>query len=45
MRPAGQWQYYEIIYIAPRFDASTLSKPACITVMHNGVLVQNHVEV
>ena len=45
MRPAGQWQYYDIIYTAPRFDGSTLSKPAYVTVMHNGVLVQNHVEI
>jgi hypothetical protein len=45
MRPAGQWQSYDIIYTAPRFDGSSLSKPAYVTVMHNGVLVQNHVEV
>jgi hypothetical protein len=45
MRPAGQWQYYDIIYTAPRFDGSSLSKPAYVTVMHNGVLVQNHVEI
>lgn len=45
MRPAGQWQYYDIIYTAPRFDGAILSKPAYVTVMHNGVLVQNHVEI
>lgn len=45
MRPPGQWQSYDIIYTAPRFDGATLSKPAYVTVMHNGVLVQNHVEV
>ena len=45
MRPAGEWQYYDIIYTAPRFDGATLSEPAYVTVMHNGVLVQNHVEI
>ena len=45
MRPAGQWQYYDIIYTAPRFEGTTLSQPAYVTVIHNGVLVQNHVEI
>jgi hypothetical protein len=45
MRPAGEWQYYDIIYTAPRFDGTTLREPAYVTVMHNGVLVQNHVEI
>lgn len=45
MRPPGQWQYYDIIYTAPRFDQATLIKPAYVTVIHNGVLVQNHVEI
>ena len=45
MRPAGQWQYYDIIYTSPRFNGTTLSEPAYVTVMHNGVLVQNHVEI
>jgi hypothetical protein len=45
MRPAGQWQHYDIIYTAPRFDEKMLSEPAYVTVMHNGVLVQNHVEI
>jgi hypothetical protein len=42
--PPGEWQTYEIIYIAPRFDASGgLRAPARVTVFHNGVLVQNNV--
>ncbi|MDD4107717.1 MAG: DUF1080 domain-containing protein [Prolixibacteraceae bacterium] len=41
----GEWQVYDIIYTAPRFnkDGSYFSPPA-VTVIHNGVLVQNHVE-
>ncbi|MDY6947014.1 MAG: DUF1080 domain-containing protein, partial [Pseudomonadota bacterium] len=42
--PAGQWQTYDIIFTAPRFapDGSVQS-PARMTVMHNGVLIQNDV--
>lgn len=42
--PPGQWQNYDIIYTAPRFDAGKLASPARLTVIHNGVLVQNNVE-
>ncbi|MCL3779661.1 DUF1080 domain-containing protein [Prolixibacteraceae bacterium JC049] len=41
----GKWQAYDIIFQAPRFNEDkTLKSPAYITVIHNGVLVQNHVE-
>jgi hypothetical protein len=43
--PPGTWQTYDIIFTAPRFNAdSTLNKPGYITVIHNGILIQNHVE-
>jgi len=43
--PPGQWQTYDIIYTAPRFDPQGgLISKAYLTVFHNGVLVQNHVE-
>jgi hypothetical protein len=42
--PPGEWQAYDIIYIAPRFDASGgLLSPARLTAFHNGVLIQNNV--
>jgi hypothetical protein len=43
--PPGQWQVYDIVYTAPRFDAAgKLLSPVHLTVFHNGVLVQNSVE-
>jgi hypothetical protein len=42
-RPPGEWQVYDIVWTAPRFNAdSTVKSPARITVIHNGVLVQNN---
>lgn len=43
---SGKWQVYDIIFNAPRFNADG-SKETCgyFTVFHNGVLIQNHVEI
>lgn len=42
-RAPGEWQSYDIIFTAPKFDsAQKLSAPGYVTVLHNGVLVQNH---
>lgn len=44
-RRPGQWQTYDILWSAPRFDADgTLVSPARLTVLHNGVLIQNNIE-
>ena len=45
-RPPGEWQTYDIFYTAPHFDADgEVVRPAYVTVIHNGVLIQNHVEI
>ena len=45
-RPPGEWQEYDIIWTAPRFNEDgSLKKPAFITVFHNGILIQNHAEI
>jgi hypothetical protein len=42
-RKPGEWQSYDVIWTAPRFnDDGTLKSPAYVTVLQNGILVQNH---
>lgn len=42
----GEWQTYDIYYTAPRFNGEgRVLVPAYVTIVHNGVLVQNHVAI
>ncbi len=44
-RKPGEWQTYEVIWMAPVFNADgSVQTPAYATVFFNGVLVQNHFE-
>jgi hypothetical protein len=44
-RPPGEWQTYDVIFHRPRFDdAGAVTRPARFTVIYNGVLVQDNVE-
>ena len=45
-RPPGEWQSYDIVFEAPRWDADgKLEKPAFITVLQNGVLLHHRQEI
>ncbi len=45
-RKEGEWQSFDIIYTAPRFkDSTTYFTPPRISVIHNGVLIQNNVAI
>tara|TARA_R110002074_G_scaffold62028_5_gene149607 strand:- start:183 stop:1019 length:837 start_codon:yes stop_codon:yes gene_type:complete len=44
--PTGEWNTYDIIYHAPEFnDEGDKIKSGTITVLHNGILVQDNVEI
>jgi hypothetical protein len=44
-RKPGEWQSYDVVWTAPRFnDDGSVKTPAYVTVLFNGVLVQNHFE-
>jgi hypothetical protein len=44
-RPPGQWQWYDVIFHGPRFDRTgKVQRSARMTVLHNGVLVQDNVD-
>jgi len=42
--PPGVWQCYDIEFRAARFDGTTKVKPTWIKVIHNGIIVQNGIE-
>lgn len=45
-RSPKEWNTYDVFFTAPRFNKDgMLVSPAYVTVVHNGILVQNHYEV
>lgn len=45
-RKPGEWQSYDIVFHAPKFSADgKVEKKARVTVIHNGVLIQDDVEI
>ena len=40
-RAPGQWQTYDAVFIAPRFEGAKLISPASLTLFHNGILVHH----
>ena len=45
IRPQGEWQAYDIIFDAPKFEGEKLVRPAFATVFFNGVLVHHRKEI
>jgi len=43
-RRPGEWQSYDIVFEAPKFDGDKVVKPVYITVFLNGVLLHNRKE-
>jgi hypothetical protein len=41
-RKPGEWQSYDVVFTAPRFEGGKLTAPGTLTVLQNGVLVQDH---
>lgn len=42
--PPSRWQMFDIFFTAPQFNTDgSLKTPGYMTVVHNGVLIQNHV--
>lgn len=37
-RPPGEWQTFDIVFTAPRFQDGKLSQPARVTLLYNGLL-------
>jgi hypothetical protein len=43
-RKPGEWQTYDIVFEAPKFEGEKLVKPVYFTIFFNGVVVQNRKE-
>jgi hypothetical protein len=41
----GEWNYYDIVFEAPKFEGTKLVKPGYLTVFLNGVLLHNRKEI
>jgi hypothetical protein len=41
-RKPGEWQVYDIAFVAPRFSEGEVTSPAYVTVFFNGVLIHHH---
>lgn len=44
-RRPGEWQIYDIVFEAPKFDGDKIVKPPRVTVIHNGVVVHHNQEI
>ena len=44
-RPPGQWQTYDIVFHAPKCSDGKVTEPGTLTILHNGVLIQDHITI
>ena len=44
-RKPGEWQTYDIVFEAPKFEAGKLTKPGYVTVLANGILLHHRKEI
>ena len=44
-RKPGQWESFDIVFYAPRFENGKLKTPARITMLHNGILVHHNADI
>lgn len=44
-RPAGEWQSYDLVFRAPRWDGEDKVQDARLSVLHNGVLIHDDVRI
>jgi hypothetical protein len=42
--PEGEWNSYDVVFEAPKFEQGKLLKPAYVTLIFNGLIVHNRVE-
>jgi hypothetical protein len=42
--PEGQWNTFDFVFEAPRFDGEKLVKPAFLTLFFNGIMVHNRAQ-
>lgn len=42
--PEGQWNSFDLVFEAPRFDGDKLAKPAFLTLFFNGLVVHNRAQ-
>jgi hypothetical protein len=40
-RPPGDWQSYDIVYHAPKCSGEQITQQARVTILYNGVLIQD----
>jgi hypothetical protein len=44
-RPPEQWQTYDIVFDGPKCQGGKIVTPPAVTILYNGVLVQDHVAI